>query len=528
MAVFAFTPQTTVRLLKGVPLVSDYQDTLDFDSVSAQTTYFSSFIFKTYSDFTYQRQTQSIRVPAEFDTVVNTNYVMYRNNNYTNKWFYAFATDIRYINPGLTEIDIEIDVMQTWLFDYQFLECFIERETVADDTRFVHTIPEGLEFGPVKVAKDQLINFSDFDVVLAISPSTEGGSGGQLINGMFSGVEYYHQHATTQGVALINEYIAGLAAEGRLEDIVSVFMVPTRVILPYTNYWPGHFFESSIDGYVPKNKKLFTYPYFYLTCNNNAGQENMYRFELFSNPNAINWGMATLFNESASIFFYPMDYAGVTENWLEGVTLDGFPQCSWRGNTFADYLSRNKYQLTMQGVSDLFTVIGAIVTGDPSGLSGVFNSMAQLGDKSMYPYQIQGQAANNTINVSYNRVGFSVRTMSITAEYAKIIDDYFSHFGYKVNRMGIPDTKTRTSWNYLRTHNCRIVGDFPESHQHKIESIFNTGVTIWHGGPVGDYSRDNSIISPPPTPSYPDPSIPRTREALFNAAKNSPLEISAQ
>lgn len=60
---------------------------------------------------------------------------MYQNENYSNKWFYAFIDGMKYINDSMTEISISTDVWQTWQFDLEFMESFVEREmiNVSDD-----------------------------------------------------------------------------------------------------------------------------------------------------------------------------------------------------------------------------------------------------------------------------------------------------------------------------------------------------------------------------------------------------------
>lgn len=64
------------------------------------------------------------------------NYVMYLNENYTNKWFYAFITKMEYENDYNTKIYITTDVFQTWQFNLTFKQSFIEREmcAVSEDT----------------------------------------------------------------------------------------------------------------------------------------------------------------------------------------------------------------------------------------------------------------------------------------------------------------------------------------------------------------------------------------------------------
>lgn len=72
---------------------------------------------------------------------------MYKNPDYKDKYYYAYITDLKYINDKMTEIYIKTDVFQTWQFDFIYKECFVEREHVNDDTIGKHTIPEGLETG---------------------------------------------------------------------------------------------------------------------------------------------------------------------------------------------------------------------------------------------------------------------------------------------------------------------------------------------------------------------------------------------
>lgn len=82
---------------------------------------------------------------------------MYQNENYGNKWFYAFITKMEYDNDYMTNISIETDVYQTWQFDIIFKKCFVEREHVEDDTIGKHTVPESLEHGEYII--DNLIEY---------------------------------------------------------------------------------------------------------------------------------------------------------------------------------------------------------------------------------------------------------------------------------------------------------------------------------------------------------------------------------
>ena len=141
-----FTPSTVVNVL-NVPLNLSNKNQIDFENTTAQASYFSSCLVRSFTDFTYQRKDNIIRVPVNAEHLYNCNYVMYKNDNFSDKWFYAYITKIEYLNPECTALHIKTDVFQTWFYDCTFRPSFIVRETVLDDSLFKHTIPENIESG---------------------------------------------------------------------------------------------------------------------------------------------------------------------------------------------------------------------------------------------------------------------------------------------------------------------------------------------------------------------------------------------
>ena len=77
------------------------------------------------------------------------------------------------------------------------------------------------------------------------------------------------------------------------------------------------------------------------------------------------------------------------------------------------------------------------------------------------------------------RNGFSFYKMSIKQEYAKIIDDFFSMYGYKVNEVKIPNVTGRTNWNYVKTIDANILGDIPQEDM-VISDPIQQGDTVIH------------------------------------------------
>lgn len=508
-----FTPATWVHLLQGVPLDNSYNDTMDFTDQSAQFNYFYSKKAFSYNDFTYQRENSTMRVPAEKDEIFNCNYLMFRNTNYSTKWYYAFITETRYIAPGTSEIVFEIDAMQTWLFDYTLKPCLIERETVADDTIFTHTVPENLESGDSIVSSSQQYTFSNMFIRIAYAPHDLTEGFGEIKEGVYTGLKYLTYGTSPEELENLNNFLSLLSQAGLLENIVSMFMVPNQFYANQKCSAEIIMQHNTIDGYSPRNKKLFSYPYTYFSVNNNQGTEQVFKFELFRNPYDFIFSIAYNTSIEMSANCHPMDYDGWEENWDSGVILSDFPMCSWLGNVYANWLARNKLTNTVswfnQGLNVVTGVATSILTAQPltamSAITSAMGTYAQVEQKSLYPSQIFGQVNCSTANAKWNRIGFNFKRYTIRKEYAQIIDEYFDRFGYKVNRLDTPNTKTRTYWNYIKTIACKVVGNIPSIYLNTIKSCYDNGITFWHTTDVGNYSLTNSIVNPPPTPTYPEP-----------------------
>ncbi len=144
-------PDTEIRLLK-CPISLDNKNQLNFYDINAQYNFFNSLPKLVLNGSSYQRKNNYIRFNngnISYESLLEYNYVMYKNSHYSNKWFYAYIINMEYINDGLVNIYIETDVFQSWLFDWIFHYSFIEREMVniEDDIIGKNTVPENLELG---------------------------------------------------------------------------------------------------------------------------------------------------------------------------------------------------------------------------------------------------------------------------------------------------------------------------------------------------------------------------------------------
>lgn len=153
-----------LQLLNINFLNNTYENTIDFASEEAQNTYFTSKVFTSLDlddDYAYVCERQQIVVGFTKDQLQGVNYLRFNNDN---KWWYAFIISKDYVNESCTQITFEIDVMQTFMFDYTIDEAFVLRE---HQDRFTATgVPifnrenEGLAYG------DHYIEDKDYNTTI--------------------------------------------------------------------------------------------------------------------------------------------------------------------------------------------------------------------------------------------------------------------------------------------------------------------------------------------------------------------------
>ena len=135
--------------------------------------------------------------------------------------------------------------------------------------------------------------------------------------------------------------------------------------------------------------------------------------------------------------------------------------------------------------------VGAIV----GGAATVANTLREQYNHSLTPDQSQGNVNSGDVQFSSGKVEVRVYKMSIRSEYARIIDGYFSMYGYKINQVAIPHITGRRNWNYVKTIGANIEGDIPENDMNELKAMFDNGVTLWHNGSTYlDYSQNNDIV----------------------------------
>lgn len=560
------TPQTDVYLLK-VPLEIDDLNQLTFTNATAQFNYFYSLPKLEVNNFTYQRKDGTIRYEGNFDSLLSYNYVMYRNDAFSNKWFYAFITGMEYLNDNVTAIRIKTDTWQTYQFDLTFKPVLIDREHTNDDTIGANTLPEGLELGEM-IANGSTSNFggaSNYYIVAEVAQlkNESGTLNYEWVTGQTEVNITPMMNDICRGTTpLVVEYPADLQTlrnaydlAGMGDAIVNVYMIPRSLVttlhyinidvntgtihdlsgpygIPETKTGVFSLTSKSITrptalaNFTPKNQKLFTYPYCYFNISNNAGSCNTYHYEDFSS--SISFTVEGTFGLSGNVKAIPQNYKNLSSesNALDySVNGPKFPVCSWKSDAYTNWLTQNavnmQHDVTKSGIEGLRTEIGtaAALTGLASAsmgisvpvaagvalASGVAGAAPLIGtaleqqraktSAGFTPDQVKGNLSAGDYLWAKYRSPFTYTPMCIKPEYARCIDEFFSQYGYKTNRVKVPNITGRRNWNYVKTVGCYIEADIPQEDLQEIKSMFDRGITLWHNpATFMDYTQTNDIL----------------------------------
>lgn len=572
-----FTPAGTIHIGR-VPFDNSYKHTIDCFTEASQASVMLGFCNRSLSrsDYTYVRMNNSIRVPYNAEDLYTYNYVMYQNANYGTKWFYAFITDIQYVNENMTELALELDVLQTWWFDWTREECFVEREHVNSDKIGEHTNPEPEM--PFNLTSNDRFTDNDLREKYVIVQTnavphyidearqqpfgTDAVSGGWYQR-VYGGSKYYaytYDEATGGDDTLLNKFLDDLNTVGAAESISGMFTIPTMFV---PNVGSDHGVQTetratgeikrtsmpaSLDGYKPRNNKLFTYPYCFCRFTDNNGGCVELKYELWGKDpeGMVSYTVSGAIDPSAKAVVTPNVYAGVQRNYENALVFPVTAQCSWPFSSYQTWMAQNslgnmlgiianialiavpagrglnaaaklgsakaglhaanvgkhsskmtkevnarKYDRAVKDYSNAMSGMGAISAG--LGMSGLGGIAAEWSRQSNIPNVAKGQCSSNTM-AQIGIQTYNIDKMSVTKEYAKIIDGFLDMYGYQVDMVKKPNMTGRASWNYVKCANSSNHGNVPAPDMAAINEILNAGLTIWHTTDVGNYSLDNSIV----------------------------------
>lgn len=600
------TPNSTVQLFEGVSLESGYRNTFYFATRAAQNDYFINHLQPwTLNRYTFIREERAISVALDstitYQVVSQCNYLRFKNTAFFDKWFYAFIDRVEYVNNGNAKVYFTIDVMQTWLpnIDYDFEECMILREHPRTDAIGDNLIPENLPTGDYLYAdqgnpyrynpdtsQDEDIDFSECIIIVALAeyvtmvvhPDGQiditylGNKASYWGKNNVSGLFFMQFQNTQTGIQQFNALIEDLSRQGKADEVYAIFWIPKilwggwNVSVPavYGEDWSDQFNRkveipfyvksyfgfngtssgntANIDGYVPKNNKLFTYPYNFLSVSLPSGETMEYKYERFAdgvNPSRPNGGICSFrafggISPNMVVEFYPQAYlnGNYQKNGENGFSIQEYPLLSYNVDLAKAATAQLKAMTfsaaNLGGVVVDSAKAGLALAGNPA-VSGISPQaeLFRLNESMMTSEQVTYglthgllDAASDAlsrlksieaIKVAPNRTKGTPSSPTllqsgmiqpifcnkhITAEYAKIIDDYLTMYGYATNSVKTPSIYNRQSYTYIKTQDMHLKNQtMPHNIDDEITAIFNNGITFWVDPEhIGDYSVSNTPL----------------------------------
>lgn len=542
-----------VIIAKNIKLDKSYKNVLNYNEQQMLTLINSKKVSETGNCSFIKVGDTIIDTDFSYDDALKCNYMAIQNPYYSNKWFFAFIDSVEYISNGNARIHYTIDEFSTWFDYWNSKACFVIREHVNDDSIGSNTVPENLETGEfIMMSEPQKLNNFDGGAGICITvsdfPSDITVNYPNSINNIYSGLKYcIFQHSNwTTACEWADEFINKYDSNAKADAIISIFMIPKKFGLTdhahvITYGEEGHFFyipnetttfntlvesvsvsmNNTLGGeYVPKNNKLLTAPFNYFVVSNNAGTDVVFNYEDFIN-NSPSFKIIGAVAPGCSIKCVPLNYKKIADSngsmnsynyGIEGAKL---PICAWSNDTYTNWLTQNGVNTAIGIVGGIalagIGIAGAAFTGGTSlaitgavvsGAVSVGASVGSVYQHSLAPDQARGNVSVGDVNFSAGNSVFTVYKMGLREEYAKMIDDYMSRMGYKVNKIKIPNQTGRHYWNYVQIGAEEDIGystnqerSVPASSMETINNIYRAGVTIWHNhDQLGNYDLNNNIL----------------------------------
>ena len=347
--------------------------------------------------------------------------------------------------------------------------------------------------------------------------------------GAYSGLDWYPYRLNTAGCTACDNMLNTMTSNNQQDSVVSVTCFPAEYFIFGPNWFDGDYSSFKIDNdepieypdtfvltnnfidpqrieqYHPKNNKLFTFPYFQVEVDCLSGSKTFSpeRFILDTTyADSAHLGGARFtsvgcLSPDPEIVVIPLYYDGEVRSVEQAQIVAGFPQFAYVVDSYRAWQALHSTTMQAAAAGQAATsIIGSAASGNLGGVISSGLSAITLGEQWRIQREkgdtIRGAQGSNAM-IGSNLKGIYFRQKGLTPEYAKIIDDFFTRYGYASGRVKVPNRNVRPHWTFCKTQNCAVKGDVPAASLERIRAIYNAGITFWRSGSeVGNYTLDNS------------------------------------
>lgn len=196
-----------------------------------------------------------------------------------------------------------------------------------------------------------------------------------------------------------------------------------------------------------------------------------------------------------------------------------FPQSKWQDYLIQSYsadkqilqnnIESGRAQTIVSGISQGI-IAGAIAGGGIGGVASAGASMitslinASIQERTEWSnFSLNTQKIRNTSTPpvggsnfwTISREGIKVAELTPDAVSRRIVASNYHYFGVIVDQSMPINLRTRKYFDFIQTQNVSIYGSFDQDKKDYLQSLFNAGVTVWHGDnliSIGNYTYDNT------------------------------------
>lgn len=548
-------PNTDINLYTNTGLSPSYDNTLYFASEEEKNAYWGQTLMPAahFTKCSYQREKRGfIRVETPIYMIFHCDYMRFKNTNFENKYFYAFILSINYINNTTCEIQYQLDPLMTWMGLIEFNDCLILRQHTTTDNFGENINDEGVQLGDYVIkSRHEAPEAEGMGICICVANENSIGS---YVGGIYGAVEIKFFNSANEANEYINSLVENNLQDNIVSMFMcpAEFMstssngkINTNVSFEITK-------SGALAGYTPKNKKCYTYPYTKFVVANGTGDEATYRPEFF-NDGTYKFDILGSINTNAQLVCFPDKYKGIVQNTEESISKSDYPSCAWNYDSYKAWLAQyNAYypqnadllsqtletrtgKTALNGLMSIFSggvssgvgqylqeynfpksnymgvgnnpILGAGMSAIGAGVNQVGNAVNNLLDKEqlarerkvynttqpMTSQVMKGKVVPNAMEVLGLGRSFWFYEKVQNPQNMKIIDDYFTMYGYTINTVGKPNMNARPHYTYVKTEGCNIKANIPVDSAHAIEQIFDNGIRFWKNlSEMGNYSLDNS------------------------------------
>ena len=531
-------PTSIIEVFKGIKLNRGAEDTLLWQDRNAQNAYFDTTLVQAGNRIfrdtacTFIRNEGKVRVKEAYSVLAPANYLRFINPDFGNKWFYAFVKACRPLAPNDTEIEFEIDDLQTWLpgIDYNLTECRILRQhQTGSDAIGDNTQPEPVSSITTKYWKNSLYdpyytndttpNFyfaviidNSGSINLNISPRNS-----KFISRMYldAFVLLFDANDATDTANLDTLFKGSGANEGiEQQYIVAIYAIPKKFIKsadivsgaydvgkgstiwfsaksfannaePKADGWVpivslSQIPDGTAEGYAPKNAKLFTFPFCWFDILNPDGRHLQVLYEWINNPAPagphnpiIDIFGGLLPNDKVTAM--PRNYKWTTISSDDVISLPQIP---------VGIYNNDNYKRALQNVIPTIMTVAGGALGGATLAGGAITGAKLTGSAIMSGLSVSMNEPRREHTGDFNNAttAFANKQLKLEGRQAypenfKEIDDFFEAYGYTQNKFAVPDITHRTLWTFAQTENANFQSvNVPADAMERINKRYDAGI----------------------------------------------------